>query len=198
MNEKLLQALIGKCKDMGLSKESIQQIAGVASNGLGDDATEEAIEQRANEYLPILKAMQGEATRWAQQQKPPKPTVTPKPNTENPHEESVDAIVEAVTAKLQSKLDEQQTTISQLQAQLSKSERSTLIASVTKKLGLTDADMEFVSVPEDADVAEYLGKYKQNLVARGLKPTDPNVSAETKEKAESELATTLLAEFEAK
>lgn len=197
MNKKLLQALVGKCKDMGLSTESIQQIAGVASNGLGDDATAEAIEQRANEYMPILKAMQGEATRWAQSKKPATPPATPP--TEKPKEASVDEIVEAVTAKLQTKLDEQSATITKLQQQLTKSERSNLIAAEVKKLGLTDADMEFVTVPEDCpNVGEWLGKYKQNLIDRGLKPASKEVTAQQREKAESEVADALLAEFEAK
>lgn len=41
MHKKLLEKLTAKCKDMGLSTESIQQIAEVASNGLADDATDE-------------------------------------------------------------------------------------------------------------------------------------------------------------
>lgn len=197
MNKKLLQVLEAKCTDMGLSKDSIQQIATVASNGLGEDATDEAIEQRANEYLPVLKTMQAEATRWAQGKKPVTTPPAPKP-TEKPHEADVDAIVEAVTAKLQTTLDEQATTITQLQAQLAKSERGNLIASETKKLGLTEADMEFVTIPDDADVAEYLGRYKQSLVNRGLKPANKNVTAEQQQQQETELAKELLAECVAK
>lgn len=181
---------------MGLSKDSIQQIATVASNGLAEDATDEAIEQRANEYLPVLKTMQAEATRWAQGRKPNTPPATPP--TEKPHEADVDAIVEAVTAKLQTKLDEQTTTITQLQAQLAKSERGNLIAAETKKLGLTEADMEFITIPDDADVADYLGRYKQSLVDRGLKPADKNVTEEQQNQQQVELAKELLAECEAK
>lgn len=196
MNKTLLQVLEAKCTDMGLSKDSIQQIATIASNGLGEDATDEAIEQRANEYLPVLKTMQAEATRWAQGKKPNTPPATPP--AKKPNEADVEAIVEAVTAKLQTKLDEQSTTITQLQAQLNKSERSNLIAAEVKKLGLTEADMEFVTIPDDANVAEYLGKYKQSLVDRGLKPADKNVTAEKQKQAEAELATELLAECEVK
>lgn len=196
MNKKLLQVLEAKCTDMGLSKDSIQQIATVASNGLAEDATDEAIEQRANEYLPVFKTMQAEATRWAQGKKPNTPPATA--TAKKPNEADVDAIVEAVTAKLQTKLDEQAATINQLSAQLAKSERGNLIASETKKLGLTEADMEFVTIPEDADVAEYLGRYKQSLVDRGLKPADKNVTAEQKQQQETELAKELLAECEVK
>lgn len=196
MNKRLLQVLEAKCTDMGLSKDSIQQIVTVASNGLAEDATDEAIEQRANEYLPILKTMQAEATRWAQTKKPNTPPATPP--TKKPNEADVEAIVEAVTAKLKTTLDEQATTITELSAKLAKSERGNLIATETKKLGLTEADMEFVTIPEDANVAEYLGRYKQNLVNRGLKPADKNVTAEQKQQQETELANELLAECEAK
>lgn len=195
MNKKLLQVLEAKCTDMGLSKDSIQQIATVASNGLAEDATDEAIEQRANEYLPVLKTMQAEATRWAQKKPNTSPTTPP---TEKPHEADVDAIVEAVTAKLQTKLDEQTATITKLQDQLAKSERGNLIAAETKKLGLTEADMEFITIPDNVDVAEYLGRYKQSLVNRGLKPADKNVTAEQQNQQQVELAKELLAECEAK
>ena len=196
MNKKLLQVLEAKCTDMGLSKDSIQQIATVASNGLGEDATAEAIEQRANEYLPVLKTMQAEATRWAQGKKPVVPPTTPP--IEKPIEANVDAIVEAVTAQLKTQLDEHKTTITELTQRLAKSERGNLIAAETKKLGLTEADMEFITIPEDADVADYLGRYKQSLVDRGLKPADKNVTAEQKKQAETELAKVLLAECEVK
>ena len=196
MNKKLLQVLEAKCTDMGLSKDSIQQIATVASNGLGEDATAEAIEQRANEYLPVLKTMQAEATRWAQGKRPGVPPTTPP--IEKPIEANVDAIVEAVTAQLKTQLDEHKTTITELTQRLAKSERGNLIAAETKKLGLTEADMEFITIPEDADVADYLGRYKQSLVDRGLKPADKNVTAEQKKQAETELAKVLLAECEVK
>ena len=71
MHKTLLEKLTAKCKDMGLSTESIQQIAEVASNGLADDAAEADVEARANLYLPVIKAMQGEATRWVNAKKKP-------------------------------------------------------------------------------------------------------------------------------
>ena len=39
-----------------------------------------------------------------------------------------------------------------------------------KELGLTDADMEFVTVPEGKDPGEFLTGYKQHLINKGLKP----------------------------
>lgn len=191
MNKKLLETLVAKCKDMGLSEESIQKIAGIASNGLADDAIDEAIETRANEFLPVLKTMQGEATRWAQN-KNPKPQ---QQQEEKLNEASIEAIIKKVTENLSTKIEEQNTVIGNLQKQLGESQRNVVIASEMQKLGLTEADMEFVTIPEDANVAEYLGKYKQSLVDRGLKPVDSSVSKEEREKAESDLAETMLSEY---
>lgn len=191
MNKKLLETLVAKCKDMGLSEESIQKIAGIASNGLADDATDEAIETRANEFLPVLKTMQGEATRWAQN-KSPKPQ---QQQEEKLNEASIEAIIKKVTENLSTKIEEQNTVIGNLQKQLGESQRNVVIASEMQKLGLTEADMEFVTIPADANVAEYLGKYKQSLVDRGLKPVDSSVSKEEREKAESDLAETMLNEY---
>ena len=92
-------------------------------------------------------------------------------------------------------LKTQSDTIAQLQQQLEAGQRNAVIAAEMKKLGLTEADMEFVTIPADAKVDEYLGKYKQSLVNRGLKPADPNVSQEAKEKAESDMAAAMLKQF---
>lgn len=200
VNEKLLKALTGKCKDMGLSPESIQKIAAVASNGLEDAATDEAIEQRANEYLPVLQAMQSEATRWAQgKQKPQQqPQPQPNPTPTNPQPSSVEEIVAAVTERLKGTIEQQTATINELQAKLTKGERNTAIANECKRLGLSEADMAFVTVPDDVEVADYLGRYKQSLIDRGLKPQAKEVTAAAQEKAEQELATAMLSEFEVK
>ena len=195
MHKKLLEKLTAKCKDMGLSTESIQQIAEVASNGLADDAADEDVEARANQYEPVLKAMQGEATRWAQKKQQPKPT---EPQTEPKPKEADDLVAQVVAqmeAKYGTQFQSQQDTINKLQQQLADSQRTQVIGAAMKKLGLTDKDMEFITVPADANVDEWLGKYKQSLVDRGLKPDDPNVSKEAKDKAEGELAETMLKQF---
>lgn len=197
MHKTLLEKLTAKCKDMGLSAESIQQIAEVASNGLADDAAEADVEARANQYLPVLKTMQGEATRWvnakkpANQQQQQQQQPQPKPN----EDDVVAKAIAAVEAKYGETLRTQNETITQLQQKLAQGERSATIAAAMKQLGLTDKDMEFVTVPADANVSEYLGKYKQSLVDRGLKPADQNVQQEAKEKAEGDLAEAMLKQF---
>lgn len=197
MHKKLLEKLTAKCKDMGLSAESIQQIAEVASNGLADDATDEDVEARANQFVPVLKTMQGEATRWVNAKN--KPSQQQQQQQQQPKPKEADDVVQAVLAAMEEKygtqLKQQTDTISKLQEQLATGERKALIAGAMKRLGLTEKDMEFVSVPADANVDEYLGKYKQNLVDRGLKPADSNVSQEAKTKAESDMADAMLKQF---
>lgn len=198
MKKKLLELLTAKCKDMGLSEAAIQQIADIASNGLDDSATDDVLEERAKQYEPILKAMQSEATRWAQKNKPnpnpdpnPNPAPKPKPNEAEPWR----AAIEEMQTKYTTQLEEQSKTIATLQAQIQTGERKAVIAAEMKRLGLTDADMEFVHIPDDAKVGEYLGKYKQSLVDRGLKPADTQQTKEAKEKAEDEMAEAMLKQF---
>ena len=198
MNKKLLENLKAKCKDMGLSEAALEQIAGIASNGLEETATDEAIEERAKQYVPILQAMQGEATRWAQKNKqepptPPTPPAPPQPKLDEA--EPWKAAIAEIEKKYAGVMETQNTTIKELQAKLAASERTGVIAAAMKKLGLTEADMEFGSIPADANIDEYLGKYKQSLVNRGLKPADPNASKEAKDKAESDMADAMLKQF---
>lgn len=192
VNQKLLQALISKCKDMGLSEESIQAIAGIASEGLTDGSTDEEIEARANLFLPACKTMQGEATRWAQKAKgtqtPPQTPPETKPNNEA-------GLEEKILTKLEEKYGG---VITQLQKQLNDSQRNSTISAEMQKLGLTTEDMEFITVPSDANVPEFLGKVKQSLVNRGLKPADTSVTKEAQETANNELAKTMLQEYSVK
>ncbi|MCM1224525.1 MAG: hypothetical protein NC548_59765 [Lachnospiraceae bacterium] len=197
MHKKLLEKLTAKCKDMGLSTESVQQIAEVASNGLADDATDDDVEARANQFLPVLKTMQGEATRWVNaknkgQQQQQQQTTPPKPQEAD---DVVAQVVAAMEAKYGTKFQEQADLITKLQAQQAENDRKALVNGAMKKLGLTDRDMEFITVPAEANVEEWLGKYKQSLVDRGLKPADQNVSQEAKDKAEGDLADAMLKQF---
>ena len=105
------------------------------------------------------------------------------------------AVLAAMEEKYGTQLKTQADTITSLQEKLATGERKALIAGAMKRLGLTEKDMEFVRVPADANVDEYLGKYKQNLVDRGLKPADSNVSQEAKTKAESDMADAMLKQF---
>lgn len=74
--------------------------------------------------------------------------------------------------KLEEKWKPYQQEIDTYKAEKAKSERQTLITSKAKELGLTDGDMEFVTVPDGKDISEFLTGYKQSLINRGLKPAE--------------------------
>ena len=195
MNKKLLDIMKVKCKDMGLSQASLEKIAEIASDGLKEEATEEELNERFTKYEPILKTMQSEATRWAQnKQVPPPPTQVPpppKPDEAEPWKAYIDEIEKKHSQTLQTQTE----VITKLQSQLAEGERKSTIAEEMKKLGLTQKDMEFVTVPADANIAEYLGKYKQSLIDRGLEPQSTEVAAEVRNKAENDMAEAMLKQF---
>lgn len=205
VKKKLLALMTAKCggettlKNMGLSEKFIEEIAGIASNGLTDAATDEEIEARANLFSPMLKTTQGEATRWAQAKQeppvPPTPPVPPNPLEGGDWKKALEDFQKTFAEQMETKYGK---TITELQTQLQSKERDATITAEMTRLGLTATDMEFVTVPSDANVPEFLGKVKQSLVNRGLKPADPNVSKETKEKANTDFADALMSQYAVK
>ena len=85
---------------------------------------------------------------------------------------TADELDSYLNTKLEEKWKPYQQEIETYKAEKAKSERQTLITSKAKELGLTDSDMEFVTVPEGKDVSEFLTGYKQSLINRGLKPAE--------------------------
>jgi hypothetical protein len=84
------------------------------------------------------------------------------------------------------------------EAQNRQAVRKAEIDAKVKELGLTDADMKFVAVPEEKDVAEFLAEYRQNLIERGLKPIEASVTAVTDVKDAKERADEWLNRIEVK
>lgn len=85
---------------------------------------------------------------------------------------TADELDSYLNTKLEEKWKPYQQEIETYKAEKAKSERQTLITSKAKELGLTDSDMEFVTVPDGKDVSEFLTGYKQSLINRGLKPAE--------------------------
>lgn len=85
---------------------------------------------------------------------------------------TADELDSYLNTKLEEKWKPYQQEIETYKAEKAKSERQTLITSKAKELGLTDSDMEFVTVSEGKDVSEFLTGYKQSLINRGLKPAE--------------------------
>ena len=75
MNKKLLELLQDKCKDFGLTKKAIEDIAETISEGVSDEASDEELEEKANSAVPYARLMQAEVTRKAQKQVVKKKTI---------------------------------------------------------------------------------------------------------------------------
>ena len=186
MKKKLLEAL--KAKFVGIDEAILDRIATKKAEGLTDESKITALvdgitiqyviqsygDYRANEAnvssvnnyeekyglkdgKPVEKGGDGNGSGTG---KEGKKTYT------------ADELDSYLNTKLEEKWKPYQQEIETYKAEKAKSERQTLITSKAKELGLTDSDMEFVTVPEGKDVSEFLTGYKQSLINRGLKPAE--------------------------
>lgn len=76
------------------------------------------------------------------------------------------------TSKLEAAIKPYKDEIETLKKDKSQIDRQTAISNAMKKLGLTEDEMQFVTVPEDKTPEEYLTGYKQHLITKGLKTAD--------------------------
>lgn len=76
------------------------------------------------------------------------------------------------TSKLEAAIKPYKEKIETLESEKHQGDRQTAISNAMKKLGLTEDEMQFVTVPEDKDPEEFLTGYKQHLITKGLKPAD--------------------------
>ena len=83
---------------------------------------------------------------------------------------TADELDDYFSSKMEERWKPFQQKIDAYEAERTKSERQTKIASAMKDLGLSEDEMQFVTVPEDKDPKEYLTGYKQHLINKGLKP----------------------------
>jgi len=82
--------------------------------------------------------------------------------------------VEDVKKMLEDTIKPYTAKIAEFEQKDAKAAREADIAAKVKEMGLTDADMKYVQIPDDGDVTAFLTGYKQHLIDRGLKPIDPN------------------------
>jgi len=198
MNKKLLQFLKGKCKDMGLTEKAITDLATAGSDGLTDESSDEDIESAANRVIPFAKAMQGEATRWAQSKKQ---TEEEKPGEkggssggqggkfEFPEE------LKTWQKGIEKQVTDLQSENTQLKAEKAKNERSSSIATKAKELGIPDYLMKRFHIAEDADFEKELTDYKQDLVTNKLMPEDATGVKSSSDEAQKQIANSLLEEI---
>nr|DAI11614.1 MAG TPA: hypothetical protein [Bacteriophage sp.] len=170
MNKKLLTVLQDKCKDFGLSKTAIEDLCKTGSEGITDETSEEDIEKRADSLASYAKLMQAEVTRKAQKPNPDKPADKPGEDKNNGEDEP--EWFKKYKTATDKKLADLETENATLKSEKSKAERTALINSTAKRLGIPSALMKHFSLEEDADVEKALTDFKQDLVTEKLMPAD--------------------------
>ena len=142
MNKKLLKVLQDK---------AIEELAGLASEGLTDETSDEDIEKKADSLIPFAKAMQGEITR-----KTRKPTQKPKAKpSKKEGEEEEEEVVEtedelegapdwfkSYKKKVDATIDKLQRDNETLKAEKKAGERKSHITELARKAGVSEKMME--------------------------------------------------------
>lgn len=85
---------------------------------------------------------------------------------------STDELDNYFNSKLEAAIKPYKEKIESLETEKHQGDRKTAISNAMKKLGLTEDEMQFVTVPEDKEPEEYLTGYKQHLITKGLKSAD--------------------------
>lgn len=169
MNKKFYSFLQDKCKDFGLSEKAIEDLAKAGSEGITDDSSDEDIQKRADSLVPYAKLMQAEVTRKAQKPKPD-PTAD-ETGKEKSGEDEPEWFKKYKTAT-DKKLADLETENATLKLEKSKAERTSLINSTAKKLGIPSALMKHFTLGDDADVEKELTDFKQELITEKLMAAD--------------------------
>lgn len=183
MKKKLLEAL--KTKFVGIDDAILERMATKRAEGLTDESKITTIvdgitiqdvvksygDYRANEAA-TSSVSNYEEKHGLKDGKPVTKGVNEETGKEGKKTYTADELDSYFNTKLEEKLKPYQQEIDAYKAEKAKSERQALIISKAKELGLSDNDMEYVTVPEDKDVAEFLTGYKQSLINRGLKPAE--------------------------
>lgn len=183
MKKKLLDAL--KTKFMGIDEAVLERMATKRAEGLTDESKITAIvdgitiqdvvksygDYRANEAA-ASSVSNYEEKHGLKDGKPVTKGVNEETGKEGKKTYTADELDSYFNSKMEEKWKPYQQEIDAYKAEKAKSERQALITNKAKELGLSDNDMEYVTVPEDKDVAEFLTGYKQSLINRGLKPAE--------------------------
>lgn len=174
MNKKLRKTLSELCKDMGLTDKALDELTELGSQGLEETASDEDIKKAADLLVPYAKLMQGEITRKTrrhhQTTKNDKDDVDEDDDDDDDH--GIAAIVAEQLAPFKEQMDKLQKENDDLKAERAKGERTQLIATEAKKLGIPEYLFKRIAIADDADVATELANFKQDLVNNNLMPKD--------------------------
>lgn len=173
MKKKFLSALEIKCKDMGLTKNALNELTELGAANIKDDATDDDINAAVDSLVPFAKAMQAEITRKASR----------KPSTkQSTGDGEGDGEGESITGgklgndipewaqKMQSQIESLVTENAQLKAEKASAERAATIADKAKSLGIPDYLLKRMTFADDADIDAELTSLKQDLVNNNLMP----------------------------
>lgn len=175
MKKKFLSALEIKCKDMGLTKNALNELTELGAKSLKDDATDDDINAAVDSLVPFAKAMQSEITRKTSR----KPSTTQSTDTtgEGGEGESTTTGGEigseempAWAKTMQSQLASLTAENAALKADKAKAERAATIAAKAKSIGIPDYLVKRMTFAEDADIDAELTSFKQELVNNNLMP----------------------------
>lgn len=176
MNKKFYAALQAKCKDFGLSKAAIEDLAKAGSEGITDDTSDEDIEKKVDSLAQYAKLMQAEVTRKAQNNKPTSTNEPTNNGGENGGKGGNGDEEPDWFKKYKTENDERLSKLMQendaLKAEKLKTERTALINATAKKLGIPDFLMKRVTIADDADIEKELTEYKQEIVTNKLMPAE--------------------------
>lgn len=175
MKKKFLSALEIKCKDMGLTKNALNELTELGAKSLKDYATDDDINAAVDSLVPFAKAMQSEITRKTSR----KPSTTQSTDTTGEGGEGESTTTGGETGSeempawaktMQSQLASLTAENAALKADKSKAERAATIAAKAKSLGIPDYLVKRMTFAEDADIDAELTSFKQELVNNNLMP----------------------------
>lgn len=176
MKKKFLSALEIKCKDMGLTKNALNELTELGAKSLKDDATDDDINAAVDSLVPFAKAMQSEITRKTSRNKP-STTQSTDTTGEGGEGESTTTGGETGSEEMPAWAKTMQTQLASLTAEnaalkadKAKAERAATIAAKAKSLGIPDYLVKRMTFAEDADIDAELTSFKQELVNNNLMP----------------------------
>lgn len=192
MNKKLLDLLQDKCKDFGLTKKAIEDIAETISEGVSDEASDEELEEKANSAVPYARLMQAEVTRKAQKQVVKKKFINDSDgdgddSTTKKADDDQPEWFKKFKAETDKKLTALEAENENLKAEKQKAERSANITATAKRLGIPDFLMKRFAIADDADIEKELTEYKQDLITNQLMPsTEASITSSSEQAAKDD------------
>lgn len=179
MKKKFLSALEIKCKDMGLSKNALNELTDIGAANLKDDATDDDINAAVDSLVPYAKAMQAETTRKTSRKPSTKQSTDTDDNNggeggegeskNKPGGNADDEMPEWAKA-MKTQIESLASENASLKAEKAKSERAATIAEKAKSLGIPDYLVRRMTFADDADIDAELTSLKQDLVNNNLVP----------------------------